>query len=52
MLFRSTGGSVCFFLADIVSSKPMTPIGKIQSDIDALKDVKPGDVIAVYELTG
>ncbi len=49
--FSPTGGSVCFFLADIVSSKPMTPIGKIQSDIDALKDVKPGDVIAVYELT-
>ncbi|MGQ0771351.1 MAG: cyclophilin-like fold protein [Nitrososphaerota archaeon] len=50
--FSPTGGSVCFFLADVISSKPMTPIGKIQSDIDALKDVKSGDVIVVYELAG
>lgn len=48
--FSPTGGSICFFVADVISSKPMTPIGKILSDANALKDAKPGDVIAVYQL--
>jgi hypothetical protein len=48
--FSPTGGSICFFATDVISSKPMTPIGKILSDADVLKDAKPGDVIAVYQL--
>jgi len=47
--FSPAGGSICFFLADVVSSKAMTPIGKMLSDVDALSAVKPGDVIAVYQ---
>ena len=50
--FLPAGGSICFFVSDVISSKPMTPIGNILSDVDALKDVKPGDVIAIYPLTG
>lgn len=46
--FSPAGGSICFFVADVVSSKPMTPIGKMLSDTCALKNAKPGDVIAVY----
>jgi hypothetical protein len=46
--FSPAGGSICFFVADVISSKPMTPIGKMISDVDALKDAKPGDVLAVY----
>jgi hypothetical protein len=50
--FSPAGGSVCFFVTDVISSKPMTPIGKILSGVDELKNVKPGDIIAIYEATG
>jgi hypothetical protein len=50
--FSPAGGSICFFVADVISSKPMTPIGRILSDVDALKNAKPGDVIAMYYATG
>jgi hypothetical protein len=30
----------------------MTPIGKLIDNIDALKDVKSGDVFRIYEETG
>ena len=44
--------SICFFIADVVSGKTMTPIGKLIGNIDALKDVKSGDVFRIYEETG
>jgi hypothetical protein len=47
--FSPAGGSICFFISDVISSKAMTPIGKLLSDVDALTSVKPGDVIAVYQ---
>ncbi|MFY9301045.1 MAG: cyclophilin-like fold protein [Candidatus Nitrosotenuis sp.] len=50
--FSPAGGSICFFTSDVITSKPMTPIGKILSNASALKDAKPGDVIALYPLTG
>lgn len=50
--FSPAGGSICFFVSDVVSSKPMTPIGKVLSNSDLLKDAKPGDVIALYQLAG
>ncbi|MEW6043620.1 MAG: cyclophilin-like fold protein [Thermoproteota archaeon] len=48
--FSPAGGSICFFLSDVVTTKSMTPIGKILENVDALKEVKPGDVIAIYQL--
>jgi len=50
--FSPAGGSVCFFIADAVTSKPMTPIGKIIGDAEALKNAKPGDVISLYQAAG
>jgi hypothetical protein len=50
--FLPSSGSVCFFIADVVSGKTMTPIGKLIDNIDALKDVKSGDVFRIYEETG
>jgi len=49
--FLSSAGSICFFIEDISSGKLMTPIGKILENIDALKDVKSGDVFCFYEET-
>lgn len=50
--FLPSSGSVCFFISDVVSGKTMTPIGKLIDNIDALKDVKSGDVFRIYEETG
>ncbi|HSA98552.1 MAG TPA: cyclophilin-like fold protein [Candidatus Nitrosotenuis sp.] len=47
--FSPAGGSICFFLSDVVLTKSMTPIGKIDSGLDVLKDAKSGDVISVSQ---
>jgi len=49
--FLPSSGSICFFINDAVFGKPMTPIGKLGKNIDALKDVKSGDVLCLYEDT-
>jgi len=49
--FLPSTGSVCFFITDVTSGKTMTPIGKLSGIIDALKDVKSGDVFRIYEET-
>jgi len=46
--FAPVGSSICLFVSDVVTSKPLTPIGKILTNIDSLKDVKSGDVISLY----
>ena len=50
--FSSSSGSICFFIADSVPGKTMTPIGKLTENVDALKTLKPGDVFLLYEDTG
>ncbi|NQV39706.1 MAG: hypothetical protein HQ505_04095 [Nitrosopumilus sp.] len=49
--FLPSTGSLCFFLNDTVFTKTMTLIGKLSENIDALKDVKSGDVLCIYEET-
>ncbi len=49
--FLPSSGSICFFLNSVASGKTMTPIGKLSNNIDALKDVKSGDVFCIYEET-
>jgi len=49
--FLPSTGSVCFFINDVTSGKTMTPIGKLTGNIDALKDVKSGDIFCIYEET-
>jgi hypothetical protein len=46
--FTPVGSSICLFVSDVVTSKSMTPIGKILTNVDSLKDVKSGDVISLY----
>ena len=47
--FSSSSGSICFFIADSTPGKSMTPIGKLAENIDALSNLKPGDVFLLYE---
>jgi len=50
--FLPINGSICFFIDDATTSKTMTPIGKIISNIEALKDAKAGDVFVLYADAG
>jgi len=50
--FSSSSGSICFFISDSSPGKSMTPIGRLGENIDSLKDLKPGDVFLLYEVTG
>ncbi len=50
--FLPTSGSICFFFANSEPGKTMTPIGKIISNVDELKDVQSGDIFSLYEDTG
>lgn len=47
--FMAANGSICFFVNDFESTKSMTLIGKITSNIDALNEVKPGDVFLITQ---
>jgi hypothetical protein len=47
--FSSSSGSICFFIADSVPGKSMTPIGKLAGNIDVLGNLKSGDVFLLYE---
>ncbi len=49
--FLPSSGSICFFINNVTSGKTMTPIGKLSNNIDALKDVKSGDVFCIYKET-
>ena len=46
-----TAGCICFFITDVLDGQPMTPIGKLLSCIETLKDVKTGDVLKLYSET-
>ena len=48
--FMAANGSICFFVNDFESAKSMTLIGKITSNIDALNDVKAGDVFLIDQV--
>ena len=49
--FLPSTGSICFFLNDVESGKTMTPLGRLGENVDALNDVKSGDVFCIYEET-
>jgi len=46
--FTPAGSSICIFTADTITSKPMTPIGKILTNVDSINSVKAGDVLSLY----
>ena len=50
--FLSSSGSICFFINDAIPGKTMTPIGKLIENIDALNNIKSGDVFYLYEEIG
>lgn len=47
--FLASNSSICFFIEDVPSTKSMTLIGRITSNIESLKDVKPGDIFTITQ---
>jgi len=47
--FLAANCSICFFIEDVASTKSMTLIGKITSNLEGLKNVKPGDVFMITQ---
>jgi len=50
--FYPVGNYVCFFYEDTKTGKPMTPIGRIVTDVDSLKQATTGDEILFYDDIG
>lgn len=47
--FLAANGSICFFVEDVSSTKPMTLIGKVTTNLENLKEVKPGDIFTITQ---
>lgn len=47
--FLAANGSIWFFLDDVTSTKPMTLVGRITSNIEALSEVRPGDIFSLAQ---
>ena len=45
--FLAANGSVCIFLANAKSERPLNPVGKIEEGLDVLQMVTAGDVIEI-----
>ena len=45
-------GSIFFYMNNISGNRPMTPIGKIVSGLEKLKNVKSGDLLSLHSETG
>ncbi|MDE1862436.1 MAG: hypothetical protein KGI33_05950 [Thaumarchaeota archaeon] len=45
--FLASNGSICFFLEDVQSAKPMTLVGRITSNIETLCQARPGDIFTL-----
>ena len=45
--FLPTEGSICFYLHDVFTGKPMTILGKIIGDIEKLNEVRSSDILLI-----
>ena len=48
--FLPTEGSICFYIDNVTQSKPMTIIGKMIGNIEALNTVTQGDVLSLFSV--
>ena len=47
--FMASNGAICFFLEDTSQTKPMTLVGKITANLEALSGIKPGDIFSLSQ---
>jgi hypothetical protein len=45
--FLAANGSICIFLANVKSERPLNPVGKIEEGLEVLQRVTAGDVMEI-----
>ncbi len=45
--FLAANGSICIFLANVKSQRPLNPVGKVEEGLDVLQKVAGGDVVEI-----
>ncbi len=45
--FLAANGSICIFLANVKSQRPLNPVGKVEEGFDVLQKVAAGDVVEI-----
>jgi hypothetical protein len=48
--FLPSGGLICVFLGDARSDRPLNPVGKVESGMEAFDSIRPGDVVRISTL--
>jgi len=49
--FMPSGSSICFFLQDSRSYKPMNPLGEVAQGMNVLESLKRGDSIEIEKIS-
>jgi len=49
--FLAANGSVCIFLTNAKSERPLNPVGKIEDGLELLQKVTAGDIVEIYAAT-
>jgi uncharacterized protein len=49
--FLAATGSICVFLKNAKSERPLNPIGKVEAGMDILESATPGDVVQISGAT-
>ena len=45
--FLAANGSICIFLANVKSQRPLNPVGKVEEGLEVLQKVASGDVVEI-----
>jgi len=45
--FLAANGSLCIFLANVRSQRPLNPVGKVEEGLDLLQRITAGDVVEI-----
>jgi len=45
--FLAANGSICIFLANVKSQRPLNPVGKVEEGLEVLQKAVSGDVVEI-----
>jgi uncharacterized protein len=45
--FLAANGSICVFLANVKSQRPLNPVGKVEEGLEVVQGVAAGDVVEI-----
>jgi uncharacterized protein len=48
--FLAANGSICIFLANVKSQRPLNPVGKVEEGFEILQSTSAGDVVEISKV--